>query len=295
MLETHHKPPFKTGPFSTEPYLLVRDHMVSGETFELRADNQEELLKTEPVPTDLAPYYKSNAYYSHHDDSGSPMARIYRLARKWNTQWKLRLLNRWSDGCGKLLEIGSGTGNFLKAADHAGWTVTGVEPDSGARQAAERKGISLYPSLDLAPKEQVDIIALWHVLEHIPDLERTLMELSARLKPGGILIVALPNFRSLDARYYKSNWAGYDVPRHLWHFSRSGIRKLLAPFGFEEQQQKAMRLDAFYVSWLSEKYRKNPLGPLAAFAIGFWSNLSAGFNGEYSSVAYVYRKEANGQ
>lgn len=293
MTETHRKNPLSAGPFSTDPFLVARDHMVSGEAFELLPNEGGELLKTVPVPSDLGKYYASSAYYSHRDDTGNLMARIYRQARTWNTRWKIRLVKYWAKEAGSLLEIGSGTGNFLLAAKNSGWEVTGVEPDAGARKLAEQKGLSLQTSLKDLPYELVDVITLWHVLEHIPDLEATLLELYSRLNPNGYLILALPNFKSWDARYYKAKWAGYDVPRHLWHFSRKGINRLMKDAGFQEQQQKPMRLDAFYVSWLSEKYRKNPIGPIAAFFIGLWSNLSAAFTGEYSSVAYVFKKEAS--
>ncbi len=294
MTETQHKDQPLIGPFSPEPFLIARDHLVSGESFELRADERNEVLRTMPAPDDLGNYYQSSSYYSHNDSAGNLMARIYRLARRWNTGWKLRLVNRGAGAPGTLLEIGSGTGNFLLEAKRKGWKVAGVEPDAGARKVAEQKGVSLYGSLEEVPVDPVDVIALWHVLEHIPDLEATLQEIRSRLKPDGRLVLALPNFRSRDARYYKSAWAGYDVPRHLWHFSRPGIKRLMGKAGFSEQRQKAMRLDAFYVSWLSEKYRSNPIGPVAAFLIGLWSNLSAAVTGEFSSVAYLYKKECAG-
>jgi len=113
------------------------------------------------------------------------------------------------------------------------------------------------------------------------------------LKPSGKLIIAVPNHKSYDAEYYKAFWAAYDVPRHLWHFSQNGIKRLFKNHDLDLVNTKPMLFDAFYVSLLSEKYKKGFMNPFIAFWIGLRSNLKAKRSGEYSSMIYVFKKAKN--
>ena len=134
------------------------------------------------------------------------------------------------------------------------------------------------------------MITLWHVFEHIHDLNNQINLLKPLLEEKGTLIIAVPNYKSYDAKYYKSFWAAYDVPRHLWHFSQNGIKQLLEGFGFVCQKTLPMLFDSFYVSLLSEKYKRGFMNPFMAFWIGLRSNLKAKRSGEYSSLIYVFKK-----
>ena len=150
--------------------------------------------------------------------------------------------------------------------------------------------MKLLPDLDKLSSERFQAITLWHVLEHLPNLQGQISSLVQLLDDDGLLVIAVPNFKSWDARHYKSYWAAYDVPRHLWHFSKTAISKLFAPHGMEVVKIKPMWFDAFYVSLLSEKYKGNKFYWPFAFFVGLWSNVKAVFTKEHSSLIYILKK-----
>ena len=124
------------------------------------------------------------------------------------------------------------------------------------------------------PADSFDVITLWHVMEHLQNLNEVWEKLYSTLADRGALIIAVPNPSSFDASYYKENWAAYDVPRHLWHFTPSTIQQMGAKHGFVLVEHHPMPFDAFYVSWLSEKYKKSSL----PFIKGMWKGLEAGIS-----------------
>ena len=132
---------------------------------------------------------------------------------------KLGLLNLQNTSEKSVLDIGAGTGDFLALAKQKKWKISGVEPNLKARNLAKEKGVILHDSLEDV-ENQFGIITLWHVLEHLPNLESQIKTIKSLLHQDGSLIIAVPNFKSFDASYYKEFWAAYDVPRHLWHFRR---------------------------------------------------------------------------
>jgi SAM-dependent methyltransferase len=195
---------------------------------------------------------------------------------------------------GKLLDIGAGTGHFARYMKNLGWEVVALEPDSKARAIAlEKNRITLLPLEQLADQnpQSYDVITLWHVLEHVHDIPGYMDHFRTILKPGGVLIIAVPNPTSRDARQYGYQWAAYDVPRHLWHFSPLSIEKLLTKHGFVLAEKIPMPLDAFYVSMLSEKYNGNDFfGPVAALFSGVRTYLSARRDvHNASSIIYLAR------
>ena len=275
--------------------LKTKDYFLSGQEFDLVWNPQWECFQTTPVPEDLEAFYKSAEYLSHSDRAGSFMEKIYQRVKARNLKRKLRVVERYQRERGLLMDVGAGTGEFVRHAQDHGWKAFGVEPNDRARELSHQKGLPVYKSLTREKNSVYDVITLWHVLEHMEDLDRGIREISATLKPGGWLIIALPNFRSLDARHYGSFWAAYDVPRHLWHLSRNSVRKIFLSRGYALVAVKPMWFDAFYISWLSEKYRKNPLAPAFGFLLGLISNFYGILSGEYSSQIYILRKEANPQ
>ena len=276
-----------------EPVLVTRDFMVSGEEFALLKADDEGLLRTHPAPSNLSLYYESDAYISHTDHRKTLFDKLYQGFKVLNVRSKIKLLTKLRGEKGSLLDFGSGTGDFLYAAQRAGWRTFGVEPNEGARSRALQKGVRAAADLAAFPEETFDIITLWHVLEHLPEPGIMVQGLRSRLSGNGYLIVAVPNYRSFDAHYYGSFWAAYDTPRHRWHFTKPSLQALLREQGFNLIRERAMWLDAYYVSWLSEKYRKNPFAPVRAFLIASVSNFLAIFNGESSSRIYIFRKSAS--
>ena len=272
-------------------YLSVKDYLVSGETFELVHDTDSDFLKTFPQPKieELPKYYESQEYISHTDEKRGLISSLYQLVKKWSLQKKAKLILQQLGDVGSLLDVGAGTGDFLKVAKEKGWQVHGMEPNKNAAKLALEKGIDLKASLNDFEGKQFDVVTLWHVLEHIPDLEETILKLAALVKPQGALIIAVPNFKSFDARHYGKFWAAYDVPRHLWHFSKESIKNLFAE-NFHLKKIEPMIFDSFYVSLLSEKYKTGRKFSLKAFWIGLLSNIKAKRSKEYSSHIYCFKK-----
>lgn len=254
-------------------------------------DEDREMYITSPQPPEkeLSKYYDSDAYISHTDSNKGVMETLYQAVKKYSLALKLRLMRSLKNEQGKLLDIGAGTGDFLKLAKDNGWEVKGIEPNEKARFLGETKGIPLSETIDSLQGQSFDIVTLWHVLEHLPELNDTIKKIEGFVKPGGILIVAVPNFRSFDARYYKEYWAAYDVPRHLWHFSRESMKKIFSS-EMELIKIKPMIFDSFYVSLLSEKYKGGNSFSLKGILVGFWSNIAALSTREYSSHIYCYKK-----
>lgn len=268
----------------------TKDFMVTQEAFSIVESGREGVLVTRPVPDDLDSYYQSEAYISHTDGGNGIMDRIYRWAKGYNLKAKLRGLRAMGAHKGTLLDIGAGTGAFMEAAKASGWEVLGVEPNPGARERSRERGLEVISGVSELPKQQFDCISLWHVLEHVEDMDGQLAWLASHLKDSGLAVIAVPNYQSLDARIYGSYWAAYDTPRHLWHFSPEGLRRTLEPFGFKQVGMRPLWLDAFYVSWLSERYKGNRLAAARGFVIGLLSNMAALFTRQPSSATYYFRK-----
>ncbi len=272
-------------------YLTVKDYSVSGEEFELLLDEELQLLKThpQPAPEKLGGYYESDDYISHTDGKRSLFEKLYHTIKQKALRDKIRLLEQFQPKKGKLLDIGAGTGDFLVTAQKNGWDITGLEPSQKAKAIAEVKGVKFMEALSDMPNQSADAITMWHVLEHVPDVEAQIAELKRILKPDGVLIVAVPNFKSYDAQHYGKYWAAYDVPRHLWHFSKTAIKILFAKQDMELVKILPMKFDSFYVSLLSEKYKTGKMSFVKGFFTGLRSNMKAMRNFEYSSHIYVLK------
>lgn len=274
------------------PYLECIDHTVTNEKFMLLHNTNYDLLVTSPQPQidALHKYYESDAYISHTDAKKTLFDKVYQFVKKYSLNRKVSLINKLAPSKGSLLDIGAGTGDFLFTAKNDGWNVFGVEPNQSAKELAKTKTIDLISSTKNLKEDSFDVISMWHVLEHVSDLEFQIKELNRLVKKGGHVIIAVPNFKSFDALHYKSNWAAFDVPRHLWHFSRSAIYKLFTEKGFSHQNTLPLKFDSYYVSLLSEKYKKGKSNIFTSFYYGFLSNLKAISTKEYSSLIYVFKK-----
>ena len=268
--------------------MTCKDHLVSGEKFDIR-QHEDGILKTEPFPEVLSKYYESEEYISHTDSRRGFQNRIYHLVKSYMLSKKARWIRRYFKH-GSILDFGAGTGEFLNKMKSFYWDVDGVEPNKLARDLGILKGINLKSDIVNIEKKNFDVISLWHVLEHIPDLENKIKEFDRLLVDNGILVIAVPNYNSYDANYYKENWAAWDVPRHLWHFSRNGIKNKFLNFGFELLDEKPLKFDSYYVSLLSEKIENGKPNLLNALYRGFISNYKAKTSGEYSSIVYFFRK-----
>jgi 2-polyprenyl-3-methyl-5-hydroxy-6-metoxy-1,4-benzoquinol methylase len=272
-------------------FLTVTDYSVSKETFELYYDQDLDLLITSPQPSpeNLGRYYESNDYISHTDSKRSLFEKAYHFVKGIALKNKLNLINNCSSIKGNLLDIGAGTGDFLLTAKQNGWNTIGVEPSEKAKGIAIGKGIQFSDSTEELESNSFDVITMWHVLEHVPNLETQIKELKRLVKPNGTIIIAVPNFKSYDANHYGKFWAAFDVPIHFWHFSKTAIKLLFEKEDIKLEKVLPMKFDSFYVSLLSEKYKNGKMNFVKAIWIGLVSNWKANWSLEYSSHIYVLK------
>jgi 2-polyprenyl-3-methyl-5-hydroxy-6-metoxy-1,4-benzoquinol methylase len=281
---------------SFTPYLTCIDHTVSHETFQLVKCENCQFIITSPRPENdvLGKYYISDDYISHSNRSSTVVEKVYQFARNYSLNWKVGLLNKYSRRLEKtLLDYGCGTGEFLSRAKSHGYAIRGVEPSGVARHQAETLTNEKIAETVEQVNDNFDAITLWHVLEHVPNLNEVMSRLKSSLKETGTMFIAVPNHQSHDAYTYQEFWAGYDVPRHLWHFSKDSMKKILTRHGLKLNEIIPMKLDSFYVSMLSEKYqrKKNSVSGLTnAFLTGLKSNMKAASSDQYSSLIYVASK-----
>lgn len=273
-------------------YLTVKDYSVSGEEFQLLFDEELELLKTypQPSPDNLGRYYESEDYISHTDGKRSLFEKLYHVVKQKALKNKINIINANQTKKGKLLDIGAGTGDFLVTAKNSGWETLGIEPSEKAKKIALSKGIAFKKDIKEIENASFDVVTMWHVLEHVADIQEHISELKRILKPNGLIIIAVPNYKSYDAGYYGKFWAAYDVPRHLWHFSKKALTCLFAEKNLEVKKILPMKFDSFYVSLLSEKYKTGKMNFFKGFLIGLRSNIKAARNFEYSSHIYIIKQ-----
>ena len=286
------------------PFLSLNDYALTQEKFELYLNKELEMLVTIPKPTNeqLGKYYEDSAYLPHTDSNKSFFDKIYQFVKKHAINNKVTLINSLKTESKTVLDIGIGTGDFLLACQKNGWSVTGIEPNKNARILAQEKfeqffknnsSNLFYDSLKNLQESQsqnspkFDVITMWHVLEHVPEVENYIKQLKSFLKPNGTLIIAVPNFKSYDAFYYGKFWAAFDVPRHLYHFSKKSIKTLFGNENMIVYKIFPMKVDSFYVSLLSEKYKTGKMNYFMGFLIGLQSNLKALVSDEYSSHIYL--------
>lgn len=270
------------------------DFTVSKKSFSIWECGNCSLRFTQDVPAqhDIGGFYKSDAYVSHTDTRKGLVNKLYHLVRNITLKSKRKLLqSQTGKSKGSILDVGCGTGAFLNEMRVAGWSITGLEPD----EVAVRNAMALYrisaqnpDRLFDLPKNHFDAITMWHVLEHVHQLNEYMSTLRDLLTNDGFLFIAVPNYTSFDASHYGKDWAAYDVPRHLYHFSPKSMEHLVNKHGLKLKAIKPMWFDSYYVSMLSEQIKNNKGNIIKAFFMGAVSNLNAIFNRKKcSSVIYV--------
>ena len=291
-----------------KPVFECKDYFALGETFMIKQCDACGFRFTDNFPDEeeIGRYYKADDYVSHTDTQAGLINKIYHFARSIMLKQKGRLAEGIYKENGvdvngedkNLLDIGCGTGYFLNEMKSRGWKVKGVEKSADAREVAEKNfGIELADDIsvlssDVSNKQRFDIITLWHVLEHLHDVNGALKNIREMLKDEGTLILALPNSSSFDADKYREYWAAYDVPRHLWHFTPDTISRLAVKNGFIITKYSAMPLDTFYVSMLSEKYKGNSVPFVRGMFTGLQGLLKiTGSPDAASSIIYILKKK----
>ena len=272
------------------------DHSTSKEKFTIVSCETCDFTFTNPRPKDdsLGEYYKSDMYISHTNNSKGLFNWMYHTVRKYAIGTKLNLLKRTSKNKNHL-DIGCGTGEFLNACKNAGYNTKGIEPSELAREQAIKNfnlSVGENTNLDQFQENQFDSISMWHVLEHVTSLNKTIEDFNRILSEKGKVIIAVPNHKSWDAEHYKEFWAGWDVPIHLWHFSKFSIEKLFIKHNFKLIEKKPMLFDSFYVSLLSEEFKTGKKNFINGFIIGLLSNVFGILTKKgCSSIIYVFEKQ----
>lgn len=279
----------------TQTYIWVKDEFLTKEEFQIQECLNCGLLFTEPRPPKdkIGDYYKSEEYYSHQENKKGFIPKLYESIKAINLKNKYKIATN-GKSAGKLLDIGCGVGDFIHTAEEQGWQCTGVEPSQDAKAIAKKRikaEILSSEDLEQIPNETFDVITMWHVLEHVDDLKWQMAQLQRLIKKGGRIVIALPNYKSYDATFYKEKWAAYDVPRHLNHFNKDTLVKIFKTNDLNLVKTDKLKWDAYYISFMSEQYKHHTL-PLTKGAIrGLISNCKARKTNEWSSRVYVFEKQ----
>lgn len=265
------------------------------EDFQIHECHNCGLLFTEPRPSKdrINEYYKSEEYYSHLENTKGFIPKLYERVKSINLKTKCKMA---TDGlkAGAVLDIGCGVADFIRQMEKMGWQACGAEPSEDAKNIARKRVKAQIIAPDELPTLDdlsFDLVTMWHVLEHVDNLKWELKQLERLVKSGGRLVLALPNFKSFDAEYYKQFWAAYDVPRHLNHFCKSSLCNIFKDSNFKLTKTEKLIWDAYYIAYMSEKYQNHSQPLIRGVFRGLQSNCKARKSGEWSSLVYVFEKK----
>lgn len=232
-------------------YLSVRNRFNPAETFSIVQCPGCKFRYLSPRPTieNIEKYYNDEGYQPHKTESRSFKEKLYTFVRKYNNKYKKRVLFQLNSK-GTILDYGCGTGEFLEEMKNSGWRVLGIEPSEKARNYTQAKNITMLRSIN-DYEGFLDVVTMWHVLEHVHDPVALFNDVYNKLKKDGLFIIAVPNPQSIDAKYYKENWVAYDAPRHLYHFTPKDMIHLLDSYRFSVIRMKLLFPDFLYNILLS--------------------------------------------
>lgn len=267
----------------------TKDFLVTGQKFKIYIDKNNIIGKTFPVPKkeDMGKYYDSEQYHPHSLDKKSFLGLVYETSRKIMHRKKLFWTRNYIKQNSKVLDYGCGSGEFVKYLRLNSINAYGYDPnikfnkDDSVDYLTDKKSWT---------NQKYEIIFLWHVLEHTHNPFGLIEKLKKNLKKNGKIFIAIPNFKSFDCKYYGKYWAGYDPPRHLWHFSRKSIYLMADKYNFKILKEKNLFLDSIYVSYLSEKHKLNFFPLFFGSIVGIISNFKSIFSGESSSRLFIFNK-----
>lgn len=282
------------GSENAQLHLELKDLFLTQEQFKILECKDCGLLYTTPRPNkeEIGSYYKSDEYYSHQENKDGFIPKVYEKVKSINLKNKYHIATEKAKK-GKILDIGCGVGDFLHTMEQQGWDCTGVEPSEDAKAIARKRikaQLLSSEEQENLPEGSFDVITMWHVLEHVDALRWQIQQLYRLCRSGGRIIIALPNYKSYDGQYYKAEWAAYDVPRHLNHFDQKTLINLFEENEMKHIKTKKLYWDAFYISYMSEKYRQHSLPLVRGVFRGMVSNLKARMMGEWSSLVYVFER-----
>lgn len=267
--------------------MKIKDYAHTQEDFELKRV-EDGLYKTQKLPQNLNRYYDFEDYISHDDSRKGIVGHVYNVVKNFMFHQKISLIKKNTKRNPRILDYGCGTGDFLKYLKKKNYQVEGFEPTLKANEIASKKGLNIHLDVDSIDRK-FDVITLFHVLEHIEDIDFLIKNLNQKLSKEGILIIAVPNHESKDAKIYKNYWAAWDVPRHIWHFSKESLINKVKSYSFKLIKVKPLFFDAIYISMVSEKYRKG--SSIKGILNGLYANLHALKTKSWSSHIFIFKKE----
>ena len=271
--------------------IKTKDYFLTKEPFTLIKIKELEVYKTTPKVKKeaIGKYYKSIKYLSHNNNK-TPFSLLYSFVKKLNFYLKYKFLKPVLGSNNSLLDFGSGNAYFVSKLKNKGLQAVAYDPFYNDISNKTIKDESVLKDEKSLTGFSFKTVTMWHSLEHVFSYTETLSLISKILISQGNLIVACPNYESFDANYYKKFWAGFDVPRHYWHFSPKGLKDVMSQNGFEFIKKKPMYFDSIYVSMLSEQYKKSKLWFVKGLTIGLVSNLISVFKNNASSYVYLFKK-----
>jgi len=233
------------GTDDTSPVLTGRDllHGLPGE-FALVQCNCCGLmyLNPQPTPEELEVYYPED-YEAHVGTKKQQLGWLRRIDYRYGVEKRYRAIMRYTQ-TGRMLDVGCATGAFLDGMREHGWRVVGVDPGvRAATYAREELGLEIqnttFEAAHLEPAS-LDLVTMWNVLEHLSDPQQALNRIGKVLRPGGLLVFAIPSVESYDLKLFKKYWAGYDVPRHLFVFPPAVLEKMVKAAGFDILERRCI-------------------------------------------------------
>jgi len=274
-------------------HLVGQDHNTTGELFSIAECKNcgYRFTSSRPKEKFIGKYYQSKNYISHNSTKKGLINKIYHIVRKYQFYNKSQLIEKYRrTGGKKILDIGCGTGDFLNYMQNKKWEIDGIEKNEGARKIAIKKNNIKINSdlLSLKEKDKYDVVTMWHVLEHIYYPQSYIKKIYKILKKDGVIIIAVPNCNSYDAKKYKENWVAYDLPIHVSHFRKKDIYNIANKNNLKLKHVEPMFFDAYYISMLSSKKKGENI--IKGIWNGFMSNIKGKKEKEYSSLMYFLYK-----
>jgi len=262
-----------------KPYVTIKDILNINSFTIAQCDCGFCFVNPRPSEKELKKYYHTDDYLPHSKGKGV-LFLLYRIVQKISFYNKFLLLRNLKEKITHL-DYGGGDGrfsNYVNSKENA--TSSFYDPYYKNSLNADFK------------KKEYNIITLWHVLEHAYDLDILFENIEKSLENRGKLVVAVPNFDSLERNIYKENWAAYDLPRHLYHFNNISLEKLLRSKGYKIIDKKRMLFDTFYISILSSMKISN-ISVIKSLFVALFISIKVIIKGpEFSSsLLYVCEKE----
>jgi 2-polyprenyl-3-methyl-5-hydroxy-6-metoxy-1,4-benzoquinol methylase len=206
-----------------------------------------ELMRTNPRPTpNSMSFYYPDDYYPYQINKDHPKF-IHSKMRQILDKAFIHLFRNFNTFTtalpdivpGRVLEVGCASGNFMESLKYQGWKVEGLEFSPSAAENARKRGFKVHTgALETAPDPEVkfDLIIGWMVLEHLHDPVEALKKLRTWLKPGGWLVISIPNAGTLEFKLFKANWYALQLPNHLYHFTPKTLEKLMLQCGWKVEK-----------------------------------------------------------